>query len=62
MEINITSVASERKHGTFDNRVISWKFKLTTGVRCSGVLSSKNYPSAEKAMDAGIRMAKKLHI
>lgn len=58
MKLSICNGKPER--GTFCNALVSWRFKITTGARCSGVISSKSYRSPDLAYRAGERMMERL--
>lgn len=60
MKIKVTTTAAERKSGLFCD-VISWRFTLTTGSRCSGLSSERTYKTQCRAYEAGERMVKKLN-
>ena len=58
--VKVLTFGSTRKREAFCNPISLWKYKITTGSRCPGVESSKEYKSSEKALEAGNRMVKKL--
>lgn len=59
-ELKLTTVNAERTRGAFCNPVTKWKFKITTGGRCKGLLSAHSYTCPINAAEAGERMIKKL--
>lgn len=59
-KIKVSTTPGERQRGAFSNPVVKWKYRITTGPRCTGMESTRNYKSADLAYSAGVRMAKKL--
>ena len=53
------AVDGDRTGGYFP-RVNSYRFKITTGPRCAGMVSEKSYATRIKAFNAGERMLIKL--
>ena len=60
MSLDVKVVGSSRKRGFGCNPVIKWKYMITTGPRCAGLESRREYDSGALAYDAGLRMTKKL--
>lgn len=60
MELKLDIIEGERRREAFSNPVVSWKYRITTGPRCPGLVSHRNYKSVDAAMNAGERMFKKL--
>lgn len=60
MVLKLDVVDSKRLKEAFSYSTITWKYKITTGPRCMGLVSSKDYKSVDSAFNAGNRMIKKL--
>jgi hypothetical protein len=60
MKLKLTTVEAERTRGAFCNPVTKWRYRITTGARCKGLLSQHMYTCPIKACVAGERMIKKL--
>lgn len=60
MGLKLTTVEAERTRGAFANPITKWRYKITTGSRCKGLLSSHAYTCPMKAVLAGERMINKL--
>jgi len=58
--MRIILVEGDRKQGAFDNRIVSWRFKIILNTRCVGLLSARVYKTPDLAHAAGERMMKKL--
>lgn len=61
-KVKITAIDHERTRGFCSNPVSSYKFKITFGSRCHGVVSNNSYKHSWLAMEAGERMLKKMGI
>jgi hypothetical protein len=60
MKIRLYVVEAERTRGVGCNPITAWRFKITTGGRCKGLLSNHKYKCRVSARAAGERMRKKL--
>jgi hypothetical protein len=60
MELKLTVVEGDRRREAFSTRVMNWRFRITTGPRCSGMISNKLYSSVDSALRAGERMVEKI--
>lgn len=59
-KMSVRVINGTRQARAFYNEVVSWRFQITTGARCPGILSSREYASYELAEAAGARMLKAL--
>lgn len=55
-ELNVRVINGERRQAAFHNEVVSWRFYLSTGARCPGIISNRHYKSYELAEAAAERM------
>jgi hypothetical protein len=53
-------VEGERRREAFSNPIVKWRFRISTGPRCSGLISHKLYSSVDSAFRAGERMIEKI--
>ena len=58
--LNLQIIEGERTRGAFCNPITKWRFKITTGSRCKGIVSSNLYKCPISATKAGERMIEKL--
>lgn len=58
--MKVTTVEATRAKGAFCNPVIEWSYKITTGKRCKGLVSTQKYAERHNAFRAGQRMALRL--
>lgn len=58
--IKVTTVEATRDEGAFCNPVIEWSYKITTGKRCKGLVSTQKYSKRHNALIAGRRMVLRL--
>ena len=60
MDFKLSTVEAERTKGAFSNPITKWHFKISTGSRCKGLVSTQKYTCPIRAVEAGERMLKKL--
>ena len=60
LDVKVTTVEATRSEGAFCSFVIEWSYKITTGKRCKGLVSTQKYAERHNAFSAGQRMALRL--
>ncbi len=60
MKLKLSLVEAERTSGAFCNPITKWRYRISTGSRCKGLISNHKYKCQVSAMAAGERMIKKL--
>jgi hypothetical protein len=60
MKLKLYVVEAERTRGAGCNPITKWRYKISTGSRCKGLISSHKYNCQVSAMAAGERMIIKL--
>lgn len=58
--LSLKIIEGERTREAGCNPITKWRFKITTGSRCKGIVSSHLYKCPIIATKAGERMIKKL--
>jgi len=59
--MKLTTQPAGREGGYFP-RVTSYRYRISTGPRCTGLISARKYTTSHKAYEAGERMIKKLEV
>jgi hypothetical protein len=57
--MRVFTIAGDREGGYFP-KILNYKYKISTGSRCGGLVSGSSYKTEEKALSAGERMLNKL--
>jgi hypothetical protein len=60
--IRVTVIEGSRVRRAFHSPVAGWRYRITTGPQCGGLMSCRQYKTDLAAFAAGVRMVEKLKI